>query len=79
MRLREQGQKSGREWQTTEIVEVGDSYPFVFPADQGWEADDEAQDPHGCNQQPCSSRRHDLRFRKFNGSKFIVFLIQRWK
>lgn len=61
------------------IVEVGDSYPFVFPADQGWEADDEAQDPHGCNQQPCSPRRHDLRFRKFNGSKFIVFLTQRWK
>lgn len=61
------------------IVEVGDSYPFVFPADQGWEADDEAQDPHGCNQQPCSPRRHDLRFRKFNGSKFIVFLTQRRK
>lgn len=60
-------------------VEVGDSYPFVFPADQGWEADDEAQDPHGCNQQPCSPRRHDLRFRKFNGSKFIVFLTQRRK
>lgn len=60
-------------------VEVSDSYPFVFPADQGWEADDEAQDPHGCNQQPCSPRRHDLRFRKFNGSKFIVFLTQRRK
>lgn len=47
------------------IVEIGDNYPFVFPADQGWEADDEAQDPHGCNQQPCSPRRHDLWFRKF--------------
>lgn len=43
-------------------VEIGDSYPFVFPTDQGWEADDEAQDPHGCNQQPCSPRRHDLDF-----------------
>lgn len=47
------------------IIEIGDNYPFVFPADQGWEADDEAQDPHGCNQQPCSPRRHDLWFRKF--------------
>lgn len=47
------------------IIEIGDNYPFVFPTDQGWEADDEAQDPHGCNQQPCSPRRHDLWFRKF--------------
>lgn len=23
--------------------------PFVFPADQGWETDNEAQDPHGCH------------------------------
>lgn len=41
--------------------------PFVFPADQGWEADDEAQDPHGCNQQPCSPRRHDLRITDWPG------------
>lgn len=54
----EQEQRHGVTSEQT--VDIADSYPFVFPADQGREADDEAQDPHGCDQQPCSPGRHDL-------------------
>ena len=57
MRLRNERKKVERHRVTSEqTVDIDDSYPFVFPADQGWETDDEAQDPHSCHQQPCSPR-----------------------
>lgn len=43
---------------------VAVTYPFVLPAHQRREADDEAQNPNGRHQQPGPLRRHKLDLRK---------------
>lgn len=55
--------ESGKGGRVTRGRSSGDaSYPFVLPADKGWETDDETQDPDGGDQEPRSPRRHDLDF-----------------
>lgn len=50
VRLRnERKNVQGHRVTSEQTVDVDGSYPFVFPANQGWETDNEAQDPHGCH------------------------------